>query len=218
MIPRVHLVTDAEVLRHPAFLDAAGSVLRCCGVHCALHLRGHGMSGAALHALGQQLAGTALRTGSWLFVNDRIDVAMAVRANGVQLGSRSLEVRAARALLGAGARIGVSTHGAAEVVQAEIDGADFVLLGNIYETRSHPDRRALGTQEIERAAARTALPIIAIGGVGAVHAESLARAGAYGIAVLGGVWHAADPADAAAEYVAAVHAAWSEEDDGHDQR
>ena len=209
MIPRLHLVTDAEVLRLPAFLDAAGSVLRCCGVDCALHLRGHGMSGAALHALGVELAAAALRTGSWLLVNDRIDVAMAVRANGVQLGRRSLEISDARMLLGAGARIGASTHGTADVRQAEVDGADFTLLGNIYETRSHPERRALGVAEVERAARSAAVPVIGIGGIRPMHAESLARAGAYGVAVLGGVWHAADPAEAAAEYVAAVHAAWS---------
>ena len=218
MIPRLHLVTDADVLRLPAFGELAAAVLRCCGVHCAFHLRGHGLSGAALHALGAQLASAALRTGAWLIVNDRVDIAMAVRANGVQLGTRSLEVADARALLGAGARIGVSAHGAAEVVQAQTDGADFVLLGNIHETSSHPERRALGVGEVERSVAVATLPVIAIGGIRAAHAESLARAGAHGIAVLGGVWHAAEPVDAAAEYVAAVHAAWSEDDDRNDQR
>jgi thiamine-phosphate diphosphorylase len=209
-LPRLHLTTNDEVLRQPGFLGVARSVLRCCGTYCALHLRGHGMSGAELHELGEALAVAALRTGSWLIVNDRVDVAMAVRANGVQLGARSLEVADARALLGAGARIGVSTHGAAEVRQAELNGADFTVLGNIFETASHPGRAGLGAAEVTRALGSGELPVLGIGGITPARLGELATAGAYGAVVLGGVWHASDPVEAAAEYVAAVDAAWSE--------
>jgi thiamine-phosphate diphosphorylase len=210
MLPRLHLVTDAAVLQDVHFLDAATAALECCGVRCALHLRGHGMTGAQLHELGTALGALALRTGAWLIVNDRVDVAMAVRANGVQLGRRSLPVADARALLGAGARIGRSVHGAAEADEARIDGADFVVLGSIYETASHADLRPLGAAVIEDAV-RAGLPVVAIGGITPGRVPEVARAGAHGVAVLGGVWRAADAAAAAAEYVAALDAAWSSE-------
>jgi thiamine-phosphate diphosphorylase len=207
-LPRLHLVTDDAVLADAAFADAAESVLECCGRLAALHVRGHATSGARLHAIADRLQTAALRTGAWLLVNDRVDVAMAVRANGVQLGSRSLPVADARALLGAGARIGCSVHGAAEALQAESDGADFVVLGTIFESASHAGRAAAGTRLVRDTASRTLLPVLAIGGMTPDRLADVAGAGAHGAAVLGGVWRAGDPASAAAEYAEAVRSAW----------
>jgi hypothetical protein len=91
MLPRLHVVTDDEVLARPACRAGGGGA---GGVRpaVALHLRGHGTSAAVRHALAMRLAAAALRTGAWLLVNDRIDIAMTVRANGVQLGAASLPV------------------------------------------------------------------------------------------------------------------------------
>jgi thiamine-phosphate diphosphorylase len=208
-LPRLHLVTDAAVLRTSGFADVAAAVLERCGARVALQVRGHGAGGAELYGIAEPLAVAALRAGAWLLINDRIDIAMAVRANGVQLGSRSLAVPDARALMGAGARIGVSVHGVAEVVQAEVDGADFVVLGSIHETASHPGQPALGLAAVTGAVQSSSLPVIAIGGITAARVAAAARAGAHGVAVLSGVWRATDPAAAAAEYVAAVSEAWS---------
>jgi thiamine-phosphate pyrophosphorylase len=207
-LPRLHLVTDAAVLRGAGFGAVAERVLERCGAGVALQVRGHGLGGAELHAIAEPLAALALRDGAWLLINDRVDVALAVRAHGVQLGSRSLAVPDVRALMGDGARIGVSVHGVAEVVQAEADGADFVLLGNIHETASHPDRRALGLEVVTQSARSTTCPVIAIGGITVARVDAVARAGAAGVAVLSGVWSAAEPAAAAAEYLAAVNEAW----------
>ncbi|HEX6135064.1 MAG TPA: thiamine phosphate synthase [Longimicrobiales bacterium] len=208
-MPRLHLITDDDVLAAADFLETAGRVLQCCGRGAALHLRGHRTSGARLHALGEQLEAATLRAGAWLIVNDRIDVARAVRANGVQLGERSLPVADARALLGAGARIGCSVHGAAEALQAETDGADFVVLGTIYRSASHPDGAVAGVQLVRRTAGRTTLPVIAIGGITPARAAEVAAAGAAGIAVLGGVWRAPDAVAAATAYARSVGEAWS---------
>lgn len=219
-LPRLHLITDDVALADPRFTDTAERVLECCGRTVALHVRGPAATGAHLHAIAARLQTAALRAGAWLLVNDRVDVAMAVRANGVQLGARSLPVADARALLGAGARIGCSVHSATEALQAESDGADFVVLGTIFETASHAGRAAAGTQLVRDTTARTVLPVIAIGGITLVRVSEAADAGAHGVAVLGGVWRAGDPAAAAAEYVAAVRAAWPQQgsDDSHDGR
>jgi thiamine-phosphate diphosphorylase len=135
-----------------------------------------------------------------------------VRANGVQLGARSLAVSDARALLGAGARIGRSVHGVEEAVGAEADGADFALLGTIFESASHPGRAAAGPSLVSDAVAGAALPVIAIGGITPERVAAVAAAGAHGVAVLGGVWRAADPAAAAAMYADAVMSAWTQDD------
>src|SRR5690606_27223636 len=107
-LPRLHLVTDDVVLADRAFPELLERVLDGCGAVAALHLRGHHTAAARLTSIGDAAAAAALRHGAWLLVNDRIDVARAVRANGVMLGARSLGPADARALLGAGARIGAS--------------------------------------------------------------------------------------------------------------
>jgi thiamine-phosphate diphosphorylase len=206
--PRLHLVTDDEILARPGFTHMAHDLLAAGGPGVALHLRGHATPAARRHVLGTDLAAAAIRTGAWLLVNDRVDIAMAVRANGVQLGSASLPVPDARALLGAGARIGYSAHGAAETLQAEADGADFVLVGTIYASASHPGREAAGRDMLAECAGRAAVPVLAIGGVTEARIADVAGAGGYGVAVLGGVWHAADPTAALGGFIAAIRAAW----------
>lgn len=207
MLPRLHLVTDDAVLADPGFLPSAEAVLEACGPAVALHLRGHGTRASLRHALGVELAAAALRTGAWLLVNDRVDIAMAVRANGVQLGVASLPIVEARALLGAGACIGYSAHAAAEAVEAGAGGADLVVAGTIYGSRSHPGREPAGVRLIEECAARAGVPVVAIGGVTPGRVAELAGAGAYGVAVLGGVWLADVPAAAAVDYVDALRSA-----------
>lgn len=203
-LPRLHLVTDDDVLRTPGFLDRAAAVLERGARDTALHLRGHATRGGVLYALGELLAATASRSGAQLFLNDRIDVALAVRARGVQLGRRSIPVAHARRLVGGTLRIGVSVHSPAEASRAEADGADFVMAGTIYASASHPDGAHAGVARVADVAASTALPIIAIGGITPVRVGAVLRAGARGVAVLGGVWHAEDPVSAVAAYVDAL--------------
>jgi thiamine-phosphate diphosphorylase len=200
MLPRLHLVTDDAVLADPGFADMADAVLDVLGPECALQLRGHHTDAAVLHALGVRLAGSAIRTGAWLLINDRIDIAMAVRANGVQLGAASLSVTAARTLVGAHAPIGYSAHGTLEAEQAALDGADFVVLGTIYASASHAGRAPAGTAALRECTAQAGVPVIAIGGITPDRLPEVRAAGAHGAAVLGGVWRAERPAAAAVAY------------------
>jgi thiamine-phosphate diphosphorylase len=211
ILPRLHIVTDDDVLAGTGFLDDAVAVLERGRTDIALHLRGHRTRGARLHELGVHLAAAALRSGSWLLVNDRVDVAMAVRANGVQLGASSMPLDGARALLGRGARIGYSAHGTLEAVQSAVDGADFVLMGTIYASPSHPDRSAAGLVALRDCVARAGVPVVAIGGITPERVAPVLTRGAHGIAVLSGVWEAEDPGAAAAAFVAALAEAGSEQ-------
>jgi thiamine-phosphate diphosphorylase len=136
---------------------------------------------------------------------------MAVRAGGVQLGARSLPVTEARRLLGAGARIGYSAHGALEAAEAAVDGADFVLMGTIYGSASHPATRPAGIDGLRRCVERAGVPVVAIGGITPDRLTPVAAAGAAAAAVLGGVWRERDPVAAAAAYLAAAHRAWPDQ-------
>ncbi len=199
-LPRLHLITSAEVLGARGFMDRAAAVLAACGPELALHIRGHRLDGGPLLGIARGLApaGAAM-----LLVNDRLDVALAAGV-GAQIGQRSLPVTAARRLLGS-RWLGYSAHAAREAEDAMADGADFVVLGTIFATASHPGWRPAGVALVG-AAARVA-PVIAIGGVTPERVGACVAAGAHGVAVLGGVWQSGDPVAAAGAYLQALHEA-----------
>jgi thiamine-phosphate diphosphorylase len=207
MLARLHLVTDDAVLRATDFRARAQAVLAAHGPAIALHVRAHGLPAAELLAIAEELAFAGDAAGAEILVNDRVDVALAAGADGVQLGRRSLPVAAARDVLGADAWIGYSSHGADETAQAAADGADFIVIGTVYESASHPGREPAGPGLVRAAVAAvapTGVPILAIGGVTPERVGELLEAGAYGVAVLGGVWHTADPVAAVGRYLAAL--------------
>lgn len=204
-LPRLHVVTDDDVLGRPDFMERARALLRARGPSLAFHLRGHGATGATLFRLTDSLAGVARETGSLLVVNDRVDVALAAGC-GAQLGRRSIPVATARSLLGPEPAIGYSAHDAGQAAAAIGDGADFVLVGTIWPSPSHPGGEAAGAGLVAAVAAALAAPVIAIGGVTPPRAHEAMEAGAHGVAVVSGVWDASDPSAAAAQYLESMEA------------
>jgi len=201
-VPPFHLVTDASVLSRPDFAAAASEALAAGGADVALHLRGPGVEGGALFRLARALLPAARRSGALLLVNDRVDVAGAAGAHGAHLGRRSLPVQQARELLGPSALLGASVHSADEARDSA--GADFLLVGNVFTTASHPGRPGAGTALLERVAGvAPGIPLIAIGGVLPPRVPSLREAGAAGFAVLTGVWDERTPASAVERYLTA---------------
>lgn len=135
-----------------------------------------------------------------LIVNDRLDVAIACSAAGVQLGSRSFSTSEARSLLDSRVLVGRSVHSLEEAVRARGEGADFLLAGTVFESRSHPARPGLGIDWVGEIA-RAGPPVIAIGGVQPQHVAALLTSGASGVAVVSGVWMAPDPIQALRLYL-----------------
>jgi thiazole tautomerase (transcriptional regulator TenI) len=198
-LPRVHAVTNDEIVHDPDFLARATSIMRALGDRGAVHLRAHRISGSRLFELATALVAAQNETGCWLIVNDRVDIAMAVGASAIQLTSASLPVADAR-LLSPDARIGASVHNAAEAQTAAREGAEWAVAGNVFPTASHIGRNGKGAQFLREIAA-AGIPVIAIGGVRAEHVGELREAGAYGVAMIRGIWGADNAEQAASRYL-----------------
>ena len=202
-LPRLHAVTDAAVLAAGDF-GVRAAAIAAAGPAVALHARDRSAGGAELTRAVERLLALARPPEAAVFVNGRPDIAAAVQAHGVQLGSDDLSPGDARRVFRSG-WIGRSVHQVEEATRAVADGADFLLVGNIYETASHRDRPPAGVALV-RAAAALGRPVIAIGGIDAARAREVRDAGAYGIAAISALWRAADPAAAAL----ALLAPWTE--------
>lgn len=206
MIPRLHVVTDDEVLAGDRFPETAAALCRALGGDVALHVRGHGTPAGRLHDMVRDLARAIRGTGALLLVADRVDVALAVGDIGVRLGGMSIPVAAARALLPE-ALIARSVHSLEEASATAKDGADMLVLGTIWETASHPGRPGAGPGLIREVAREVDVPVVAIGGVTPERACEALDAGAAGVAVLRGIWGAEEPLAAAREYLDAMESA-----------
>ena len=160
-----------------------------------VQVREKDLDGAPLLALVRAVmaAVRAANPAARVLVNRRIDVALAADAHGVQLGFDALSLAEARALLGAGALLGVSAHAADEIARAAAAGANYAQLAPIFAPASKPASRApLGLAALE-AAARIGVPVLAQGGIDAERAAACVRAGAAGVAVTGEICAAPDP-------------------------
>jgi thiamine-phosphate pyrophosphorylase len=191
-LPRLHAITDERIARRPDLVDIGRALATGGGERLALHARGRALSGLEHHDLAVRLSACPPAR---LFVNDRLDVALAVGAAGVQLGAGSLDPEDARRLEPRW-WIGKSVHGLGEAAAARAGGADYLLVGPLYRTATHPDREPLGLARLGAIVA-LGLPVIAIGGVTPARVGEVRRAGAYGVAAIRALWDAADPADAA---------------------
>ena len=145
--------------------------------------------------------------GTLLIVNDRVNVATAARANGVQLGERAMSATDARALAGNAILIGRSVHSTAAALTAEEEGADFLVLGTVFPSRSHPHGPVGGLELVSDVTAAVRLPVIGIGGITAETAGRVVGAGAAGVAVISAILADADPEGAARKLWKAVSGA-----------
>jgi thiamine-phosphate pyrophosphorylase len=209
--PRLYLITDRQAtggrplaaVVAQALGGIAGSGLDPGDV--AVQLREKDLSGRALTELARELRAVTAAAGAALYVNDRVDVALAVGADAVQRTSTSLPIQDIRAIADKRLRIGVSTHSLEEAVEAELKGADWVVFGPVYETPSkRPYGPPQGLQRLERVAAAVRLPVIAIGGITPDRVRDVLRAGARGVAVISAIIAAQSPADATRRFLDAI--------------
>jgi thiamine-phosphate pyrophosphorylase len=199
-LPRLHAVTDDRLAARPDLVERAAAMATAGGAAFAVHLRSRALTGAAFHAAARALADALGAQGSWLVINDRADIARAVRANALVLPQSGLTVQDARHVA-PGAAIGRSVHDAAEARAAAQEQADFLVAGAVYATASHPDQAPAGLTVVRDAAA-TGLPVIAIGGITPPRTAEVLAAGAHGVAAIRALWDAPDPAAAVRAFLA----------------
>jgi thiamine-phosphate diphosphorylase len=132
---------------------------------------------------GRKLAALCRRFRRPLFVNDRVDAALACGADGVHLGPDDMEPGAARRILGDDSLIGVSVYGPGDVEAAEAAGAAYVAVGAVFPTATK-EIEVVGVEGVRQIRKTTRLPLVAIGGVDAANAALAMRAGADGVAVI----------------------------------
>ena len=194
----LYLVTDRSQTGGRDLLRVVEQALE--GGVKAVQLREKDLGGRELFALAEKIKTLCERYHAGFFVNDRIDVALGVDADGVQLGGFSIPVAAARKLVGEGKLIGVSTHSTREAIVAERAGADFILFGPVYET---PSKAVYGKPQgpgpLKEVVEKISIPVYAIGGIKAGNIAEVKESGAHGVALISALLSAADPRGAAQE-------------------
>ena len=165
----------------------------------AVQLRDKAATARERYRTGQRLRELTAEAGVPLIVNDRVDLAAAVDADGVHLGQSDLPVAVARERLGESAVVGVSASTVEEAREAAVAGADYLGVGAVYGTDSKDvsgDRDGIGADRIAAVADAVDLPVVGIGGVDASNAGPVVDAGATGVAVLSAITTAPEPAAA----------------------
>ncbi|MDX6748251.1 thiamine phosphate synthase [Geminicoccaceae bacterium 1502E] len=194
--PRLYLVTDPGLTASAALERIVGQAV--AGGVTLVQLRDPLAKGAALLGAARRLKALLAGTGVRLIVNDRLDIALAADADGAHVGQDDMPPAEARALLGEHRLLGLSVTHQDQIAAIDPRGIDYVGLGPVFATMSKADAALpLGLDGLAAAAARLALPAVAIGGIGAGNAGAVMQAGAAGIAVVSAICGAADPAAAA---------------------
>lgn len=207
----LYLVTDTASCGARGVAETVRLAVR--GGVTLVQVREPGLGTRDLCALAQAVSEVLVGTGVPLVINDRVDVALAVGADGVHLGQGDLPPHVARDLLGPHALVGLSVSTAEQVAEAEAWNrrgrvVDYLGVGPVWATPTKPEAAApLGVERAGALAASTDLPCVAIGGIGPGNAVSVRALGVAGVAVVSAICAAPDPTHAAAQLRALPEAA-----------
>ena len=172
----------------------------------AVQLREKDLGGKELFELAEKSRRLCNRYNARLLINDRIDVALAVEADGAQLGNTSIPIESARNLLGPEKLIGASVHVLTEATEAERSGADFILFGPVYFT---PSKAAYGPPQgltaLKQIVEKISSPIYAIGGIKPQNIEETQRTGIRGVALISAILNSDNPRAAARRILQQLH-------------
>jgi thiamine-phosphate pyrophosphorylase len=202
----LYVITDRAIGRDRPLDELVAQAIR--GGATMIQFREKGGTARVQIDIGRRLLAITRPAGVPLIINDRVDVALALDADGVHLGPDDLPVADARRIAGPEKIIGASAASAAEAARAEADGADYVGVGSVFPTASKPDAGdAIGPEALSQIRAAIGIPIVAIGGITHVNAPEAIRAGAHGVAVISAVMGASDVREAARRLTRAIRAA-----------
>lgn len=204
VLPRLYVILDAALLTIPE--TECARQLVDAGVRL-IQYRNKAASSRDLLESSKRLSTDLISRGVTFIVNDRADVAALAGASGVHVGQEDLGVEEARAVVGRGKLVGVSTHNLTQFEQAAASSADYIAVGPIFSTstKANPDP-VVGTEFIRQVRPLTDKPIVAIGGITLEHAAGVVKAGADSVAVISDILRAPDPGEQARRYVEMLEA------------
>jgi thiamine-phosphate pyrophosphorylase len=199
----LHVLTDRELSRGRSTLAVVEAALN--GGATVIQLRDKTSSTRQLIEDGQALRELTRRRDALLIVNDRIDVALAIKADGVHVGQDDMPARIARRMIGPDRILGVSIGTSKEARAAIADGADYLGIGPIYTTRSKRDAGLpVGLNLLHELVHDHSIPLVAIGGINRANTREIVQSGATGIAVISAVVSADDITQATRDLIRAI--------------
>lgn len=200
---RLIVVTDAALAGGRGVVETVRAALSAGAP--AVQLREKSLGARMQVELARELLRHTRPAGALLFVNDRLDVALAAGADGAHLGDDDLPLAAARAVVPAGFLLGASVATPDAARRAVAEGADYLGVGAVYSTATKPDAgAAIGVEAVWAVARSVAVPVVGIGGITAENSAAVVRAGAAGVAVVGAVMAAPDAGVATSALLRAV--------------
>ena len=189
--PRLYVILDRAAARGRDLLTILDATL--AGGCRLVQLREKEWPSGRLLPMAERLRDRCRAVGATFIVNDRLDLALALGADGVHLGQDDLPPAAARPLLRPGMILGLSTHSLEQARAAQAAGADYVAVGSMFPTGTKPDFQLVGPELIGKLRGEIGVPLIGIGGITHDNVAQVIRAGADGVAVISAVCAAADP-------------------------
>jgi thiamine-phosphate pyrophosphorylase len=205
MDPTLYVVLDPAVAAGRDLGELLDAVI--AGGCRMVQLRDKVTPSGPLVPLAERLGARCRAARVTFIVNDRVDLAVAVGADGVHLGQDDLPPRLARPLLRPGMILGVSTHSIEQARRAQADGADYVAVGSMFPTRTKADFELVGPALARAVRPEIRVPLVGIGGITPENVGEVIRAGADGVAVISAVCAARDPAAASADFLDAIRRA-----------
>jgi thiamine-phosphate pyrophosphorylase len=202
MDPRLYVILDRGAARGRDLVELLEAVI--AGGCRMVQLREKEWASGRLLPLAERLRARCRAAGVTFIVNDRVDLALVVEADGVHLGQDDLPPRSARPLLRPGMILGVSTHSVEQARAAQAAGADYVAVGSMFPTATKSDFQLVGPDLLRKLRSEIRVPLIGIGGITPDNAAEVIRAGADGVAVISAVCAAADPTAATRHFLGAI--------------
>ena len=197
---KLYLVTNSDKFEsEDLFLDAVASALK--GGVDILQLREKNMPANKIIELGKKVKLLCAEYGATFIVNDRVDIAYVLDADGVHLGQDDMDIESARKILGNNAIIGISTHASAQAQKAVADGADYIGMGPVFTTPTKPGRQSVGLEYVKWVSENIKIPAFAIGGIDLDNVQDVVNAGAKKIAVVRAIINSDNPEKAAQEFL-----------------
>jgi thiamine-phosphate pyrophosphorylase len=200
---KLYLVTDGSKFKNnDQFLDAVASALK--GGVQIVQLREKTATAKEFIELGKKVRELCYMFDALFIVNDRVDIAKIVKADGVHLGQDDIDIADARKILGDMAIMGISTHSSEQALKAIESGADYIGVGPVFETPTKPNKKSVGLEYVQWASENVEIPWFAIGGINADNIGEVVKSGASKIAVVRSIINADSPEKAASDFISTL--------------